>query len=276
MLYHGLIRLGKFGDWSREEHTVHQCEQCQAGFLPLSGFSYEEDEYRQRVESSAAVEDFYRLHDREQAEKLGILGTETLRGQVVADIGCGGGSFLDFLYGVAQETIAIEPARSYQDALAQKHRYFQYGADALPRYAGKVDLAVCFAVIEHVADPVVFLQEIRRLLKPGGSLLLSTPNYDDWLISFLPGVYDRFFFRRAHTWYFNGPSLTNLAELAGFGKVVLRYVQRFDLSNALHWIKDHRPTGLGRTPWWQGLDGVFSSYLEGLGKSDFLYAHLWV
>jgi 2-polyprenyl-3-methyl-5-hydroxy-6-metoxy-1,4-benzoquinol methylase len=274
-LYQGQIRLGKFGDWSAEKQTVYRCEGCQVGFLGQNGFCYEEDEYRQRVDDAATIEGFYRLHDREQAGKFGVLGTEALRDKVVADIGCGGGSWLDFLAGVARETIAIEPARAFRETLAKKHRYFRNGAEALTLYAGKVDLAFSFAVIEHVEDPLGFVKEVGQLLKPGGSLWLSTPNYDDWLIGFLPGVYDRFFFRRAHTWYFNGAALTTLAEKAGFSKVSLKYVHRFDLANALHWIRDHQPTGLGRTPWFQGLDDAFQRHLESLGKTDFLYARLW-
>ena len=184
MLYHGLSAWGS-SVTVPEEHTVHQCEQCQAGSLPQSGFSYEEDEYRQRVESSAAIEDFYRLHDREQAEKLGILGTETLRGQMVADIGCGGGSFLDFLYGVAQRPLPSNWPAPTRMRLPKNTDISNMVPSRLARYAARWTWrSVCGD--QHVADPGS-LQEIRRLLKPGGSLLLSTPNYDDWLISFLPG-----------------------------------------------------------------------------------------
>jgi 2-polyprenyl-3-methyl-5-hydroxy-6-metoxy-1,4-benzoquinol methylase len=144
------------------------------------------------------------LRDQEQAEKLGILGADGWRDKIVADIGCGGGSFLDFLSGVARETVAIEPCLSYRHNLSQKHKYFPGCSEALLEYAGKVDVAVSFTVIEHIENPRQFLREIRQVIKPGGFLLLSTPNYNDWLIDFLSGFYDRFFYRSAHTWYFNG------------------------------------------------------------------------
>jgi 2-polyprenyl-3-methyl-5-hydroxy-6-metoxy-1,4-benzoquinol methylase len=274
VLYRGKIRLGKFGEWSDRDCTVYKCNRCKAGFLPQENFSYETDEYRLRVEGDASIEHFRQAHDREQAEKLGILGTDGWRDKIVADIGCGGGSFLDFLSGVARETVAIEPCLSYRLSLTQKHKYFPGCSEALREYAGKVDVAVSFAVIEHTDNPLQFLREIRQLIKPGGYLLLSTPNYDDWLIDFLSGFYDRFFYRAAHTWYFNGESLKQLATLAGFKQVSIRYKQRFDLSNALHWIRDHRPTGWGKTLIFHDLDGVYQQHLEGAGQSDFLYARL--
>jgi 2-polyprenyl-3-methyl-5-hydroxy-6-metoxy-1,4-benzoquinol methylase len=136
-------------------------------------------------------------------------------------------------------------------------------------------VALCLAVVEHIDQPVEFLREIRELLAPEGYLLLSTPNLDDWLIDFLPGVYDRFFFRWVHTWYFNQAALQQLAQRAGFSRVEVKYHHRFDLSNALHWLRDQRPTGLGRTPLLKGLDRTWAQHLEDLGRADFIYAWLY-
>lgn len=38
------------------------------------------------------------------------------------------------------------------------------------------DYAVSFQVIEHIKEDTLFLKELRRILKPGGKLLLTTPN----------------------------------------------------------------------------------------------------
>ena len=42
------------------------------------------------------------------------------------------------------------------------------------------DLAICFEVFEHLLEPQLAIQEIRRVLKPGGILLASVPNSADW------------------------------------------------------------------------------------------------
>ena len=42
------------------------------------------------------------------------------------------------------------------------------------------DLAICFEVFEHLLEPELAIQEIRRVLKPGGVLLASVPNSADW------------------------------------------------------------------------------------------------
>lgn len=273
VLYKGPIRVGKFGNWSASEHVIWKCGGCQAGFLAGTPLSYESNEYRDLVDAGNSPAHFYTLHDGEQADKLRILGTDKLRGKVIADIGCGGGSFLDLVAGYASKAIAIDPALSYQQQLRNKgYQTYSYCKDALKDWKGAVDVAVSFAVIEHIAEPLEFLREIRLLLKPNGFLLMSTPNYQDWLVDFLPGVYDRFFFRYVHTWYFNGNSLEQLGTLAGFSTVNLKYVQRYGLSNALLWIRDNQPTGTVKSTTLDELDDVYIRTLEKKGQSDFVYA----
>jgi SAM-dependent methyltransferase len=55
-------------------------------------------------------------------------------------------------------------------------RFAQADCLALPFSPGCFDLVVAFEIIEHLDDPQAFLAELRRVLDPGGTLILSTPN----------------------------------------------------------------------------------------------------
>jgi 2-polyprenyl-3-methyl-5-hydroxy-6-metoxy-1,4-benzoquinol methylase len=50
----------------------------------------------------------------------------------------------------------------------------------LPVATGAADVVIMSEVIEHLVDTDSVLDEVRRILKPGGSLLLSTPNLAAW------------------------------------------------------------------------------------------------
>jgi SAM-dependent methyltransferase len=273
--YTGPVRTGKFGRISPQAHTIWSCGGCGVAWLPEAISDYESDDYRKLVDGAAGPEAYYEAHDREQAEKVRLVGTAGLRGSTVADVGCGAGSFLDLVRGFASETIAIEPTKSYHQALRAKgHHVFAYGVDAASEWRGRVDLAACFSVVEHVEDPLALLTEIRALLRPGGRALISTPNRADWLLELLPEDYPRFFYRQVHRWYFDAPSLVRLAQAAGFRKAQPFHVHRFDLSNFLLWLRDRRPTGLGKVAVPPALASALAPALEQGGRADYLYAWL--
>jgi len=272
VLYAGPIRTGRFGEVTSDPRTVWRCLSCGAGRLYGEAIDYETDEYRDLVDGGGTAEDYHRLHDAEQAGKLGQLGTDALRGKVVMDVGCGAGSFLDLARGLCETTIGIEPSSSLRAAAEAKgHLTFDFCGNVPREWRGRVDLAVCFSVVEHVNDPLALLREIGALLRPGGELLLSTPNRDDFLLELLPAEYGSFFYRRVHLWYFDAASLAGLLVRAGLRDPVITHQHRFDLSNAALWLRDKCPTGVGKFKAPAGADDVFRALLQSSGRSDYLY-----
>jgi SAM-dependent methyltransferase len=51
-------------------------------------------------------------------------------------------------------------------------------AMSLPFAAGSFDSVLCTQVLEHVCEPLRVLEEVRRVLKPGGRLVLTAPQYN--------------------------------------------------------------------------------------------------
>jgi len=273
VFYRGPIRVGRFGQLSVEPGTVWRCLGCGAGYLPGATVDYASGEYRALVDGTDSAEEFHRIHDAEQVERLRMLGTGGLRGSVLMDVGCGAGSFLDVVKGLCRGTIGIEPTPSLRQAAADKgHTMFPYAHEAPARLDRTVDVAVAFSLVEHLEDPVAILKDVGRLLRPGGRLLVSTPNRRDWLLDVLPDDYAPFFYRVVHTWYFDAESLTCLLRVAGFTEISVSYLHRFDLSNAILWLRDKRPTGLGKLDVANAWSDAFRGTLEATGRADYLYA----
>lgn len=95
----------------------------------------------------------------------------------VLDYGCGAGHFLDAMRLLDWETWGVEPARDAAQ-LAARHHHVLCGTaeDAQEQLLGKYDLITMFQVLEHIPDPVRVIRILLRLLGPGGSLVISTPN----------------------------------------------------------------------------------------------------
>lgn len=97
-----------------------------------------------------------------------------------AEVGCGGGVVCGMIGRVADVVGIDVSAMALRNAgrLTGEHGGYlcQGSADALPLRDGSVDGAYAFEVLEHVWNPVAVVQEMARIVKPGGFVLASAPN----------------------------------------------------------------------------------------------------
>jgi 2-polyprenyl-3-methyl-5-hydroxy-6-metoxy-1,4-benzoquinol methylase len=91
----------------------------------------------------------------------------------------------------------------------------------LPLEPGSFDVVLGGDVIEHLRDPAATLARLRPLLRPGGRVVVSTPNVANWAIrlSLLSGRWrytDRGILDRSHTHLFTRATLAETLERAGY------------------------------------------------------------
>jgi SAM-dependent methyltransferase len=103
----------------------------------------------------------------------------------VLDDGCGGGGMTVSFAEESDAVVGIDLSNRFAAAgtvLAREKGVANIGfartdGQALPFRAAAFDTVFSHAVIEHVADPLTYLKEIRRVLKPGGLVFLQTAPY---------------------------------------------------------------------------------------------------
>ena len=107
-----------------------------------------------------------------------------LTGRTALDVGCGAGLLAEPLARLGARVTGLD-ASADLIAAAQQHAQasvleIDYRAAELAKLEGQFDLVTCMEVIEHVADPAVFVNLLARRLAPDGLLILSTPNATGW------------------------------------------------------------------------------------------------
>jgi len=110
-----------------------------------------------------------------------LFASRLCRFKKVIDLGCGSGYGSAELAKKAESVVGVDVS---EEAVAEaKVQYtaanlqFQVASlEQLPFADGSFQLAVCFEVIEHLTEYRTLLEEARRVLAPGGQLVISTPN----------------------------------------------------------------------------------------------------
>lgn len=111
-----------------------------------------------------------------------VVARDLLAGHTVVDLASGEGYGAAWLAEVAKSVIGIDiDAASVEHARARyaEHHNLEFALgdmQSLPLTDSCVDAVTCFEAIEHVENPRRVVEEVVRVLRPGGLLLVSTPN----------------------------------------------------------------------------------------------------
>ena len=102
----------------------------------------------------------------------------------LVDIGCSRGQFVDFATQAGFIAEGVEPATKIAAAAREAGINVRTGLLEEQQYPDATfDAASLFEVVEHLREPLPLLQECRRILKPGGILLISTGNAASWTVA---------------------------------------------------------------------------------------------
>ncbi len=163
----------------------------------------------------------------------------------ILDVGCGDGVITKrlrqqfahaSLTGIDADEVRLARARTQCPGAA-----FESGdVTALPYPDEAFDVVLCHHVVEHVEDDQAVLRECRRVLRPGGLLLLGIPQEDGAIGRWLRRLHRRLYAEGEHVHFYTIRSMTELLGRYGFtGIRVAKFgflVPQYHLHILLTWM----------------------------------------
>lgn len=154
--------------------------------------------------TEAAVEEYiedYLSGDRAGAVLDAMIEAHDLSSKRVLEVGSGLGNTLLHLIARGVDATGIEPGEYWKEIIAQRlkdrglptDRILIGVGEDLPFTDESFDFVLSQQVLEHVNDPERVLVEIKRVLRPGGEVLIAAPNYmsfseNHYRIAWFPGM----------------------------------------------------------------------------------------
>lgn len=171
-----------------------------------------------------------RLREAFLLERVAATSTGSSHAPRVLDVGCGEGYFAAVLEHAGVEVVAVDVVAEPLLRALRRHpdldaRLVEPEAP-LPLEDSSFDVVWAGETIEHVADTSRWLSELRRVLRSGGVLLLTTPNHGWlsrlWLALNARAFQARFDPRGDHLRFFTRAALADLLADFGFEDVTVR------------------------------------------------------
>ena len=139
------------------------------------------------------------------------------------EVGCGEGDFLVSAEAGGWQVAGIEFSPAACKIAQQRLKNGRVTCGELRQASlasEQFDLCVVSDVIEHVRAPLEFLQEIHRVLKPGGTLFIATPSIDSWSARIMRQKWMEF--KAEHLTYFNRQTIQTALFKSGFREIIVQ------------------------------------------------------
>lgn len=133
----------------------------------------------------------------------------------ILDVGCGEGTFLKYAAGRGHRVYGLDFSEEMIAAARKRCPKAKLFSGTLGEFlqafpSEKFDVITAFELIEHLADPLRFLADLNKALRPGGKIIISAPNRNAWPIQHFTDHPPH------HLTRWSKSSLIHLAQNAGY------------------------------------------------------------
>lgn len=199
-------------------YTIHHCRECDLVFcdpMESPGQSWYENHPEYSFRDTMKAGDLRWNHRQ-------FLVDRPAPGSDLLDVGCGPGAFLREARSVGYRVAGLDFDRRAIEVARQRFNLWDVHALSLGQFAEtfperRFDIITFFEVLEHQANPVSFLEDVKRLLKPQGLIALSVPFRDR-----MPATRFSWDYPPHHLTRWNEAAMANILARAGFSVRTIR------------------------------------------------------
>lgn len=175
------------------------------------GRYYESDDYISHTDGKRSLfeKGYQFVKNIALKSKLNLINSQSPTKGKILDIGTGTGDFLAIAKSNGWETIGFEPSEKAKAIATQKGVSFVSDTSELPD--NSIQVITMWHVLEHVPNPSAQIKELKRLLKPNGTIIIAVPNFNSYDAKIYGDFWAAFDVPR-HLWHYSKTSIKLLFE----------------------------------------------------------------
>lgn len=163
------------------------------------------------------------------------------KGDNILEVGCGCGDNVKYFNKKGYTITGIDKDKSVEDKVNAIFNYDIYDENIHNKY----DMIYGLHILEHMKDPIGFIDRLKNLLSPKGTILLEFPNLEDPLLTiYKVKEFEKFYYRPDHHFFYTPLSLATMLYGFKLGNATIERMQNYGIVNHLNWLIRKKPTNL--------------------------------
>lgn len=190
------------------------------------GRYYESDDYISHTDGKRSFFEkiYHFVKQKALRDKIAIIdGFQKGKGNLL-DIGAGTGDFLVTAKNSGWDVKGIEPSEKARNIAKNKGIELISGIESVEN--ASFDVVTMWHVLEHVPDIEKHIKELKRILKPGGTIIIAVPNYNSFDAKYYGHFWAAYDVPR-HLWHFSKTAIKKLFAAEGM-EVIKILPMKFD------------------------------------------------
>ena len=179
---------------------------------------YESDDYISHTDGKRSVFEkmYHFIKGIALKKKLKLINSQGVKGKLL-DIGAGTGDFLTVAKNDGWQTVGIEPSAKAKEIAIKKG--VNFAQDLASLESNSFDIITMWHVLEHVPNLEEYISELKRLIKPSGTIIIAVPNFKSYDAKYYGEFWAAYDVPR-HLWHFSKTAIQKL-----FAKENLKLVE---------------------------------------------------
>lgn len=169
---------------------------------------YESDDYISHTDGKRSVFEkmYHFIKGIALKKKLKLINSQGVKGKLL-DIGAGTGDFLTVAKNDGWQTVGIEPSAKAKEIAIKKG--VNFAQDLASLESNSFDIITMWHVLEHVPNLEEYISELKRLIKPSGTIIIAVPNFKSYDAKYYGEFWAAFDVPR-HLWHFSKTAIQKL------------------------------------------------------------------
>jgi len=219
---------------------IYEC--CDCGLVFLSNHDHIDEEFYKESNMHPVIDfEKWKIDTIKDDKRRFDFVSNIIMNKSVLDFGSGNAGFLSYAKEVTKYACGVELEKAVKDYYEMQRIDLFSKMDDIK---SKFDVITSFHVLEHLQDPLKILKQMKTKLNTEGKIIVEVPNANDALLSIYENdAFSNFTYWSCHLYLYTDFTLRLLAKKADLKVDFVKHIQRYPLSNHLHWLSKGKPGG---------------------------------